>query len=452
MTKDKIKNAQSNELASLVGQQVPDKPKNNRARWVGFLIVFVFFGGLTAWSTLAPLESAAVASGTIAVTGNRRVIQHLEGGIIQKINVVDGSVVKKNQILIQLKNTQAQARLQVSQGEIMELLGIEGRLIAERDNAEKVTFNPRLIAMANKQHRAQHLMKAQRAIFKANQSSFKSHLFMLKQKIGQIKEEIKGVQAQRESNAEQYKYIEEEVVSMTHLATRKLIERPKLLEIKRNAARLKGLQGENIAREAVLRQKIIEIGAQIETTTFERRKDILKELRETQQKIADLLKKEVVEKDVLQRTEIRSPQNGSVVSLNVHTVGGVVKPGEPLMEIVPEEKLLIEANLSPLDIDIVHKGLKAKVQLVAFKTRNTPDLLGKVVHVSADVYEDKATQQSYYKVKIELGKDQLQRLQQGQELYPGMPVQVMILTESRTLFNYLMEPFTGSFKRAFRET
>ena len=274
---------------------------------------------------------------------------------------------------------------------------------------------------------------------------------MLNQKISQIKEEIKGVGAQYQSNIEQYKYIKEEVESMEQLEKQKLIERPKLLELKRTAAKLKGLQGENISQVAVLKQKIAEIGSQIETLKFDRRKDILVELRETQQKLADLVKKEVVEKDVLERTEIRSPRNGSVVSLNVHTVGGVVKPGEPLMEIVPEEKLVIEANLSPMDIDIVHKGLRAKVQLVAFKMRNTPDLTGVVTHVSADAYTDPNTQQPYYQVKIELGKDQMERLQHGQELYPGMPVQVMILTHSQTLFEYMAAPLTESFHRAFRE-
>ena len=154
---------------------------------------------------------------------------------------------------------------------------------------------------------------------------------------------------------------------------------------------------------------------------------------------------------MLKRTEIRSPQNGTIVDMKVHTIGGVIKSGEPLMDIVPEEQLVIDARISPMDIDIVHKGLIAKVDLIAFKTRNTPTLEGKVISVSADSFTDETTGELYYKAKIELDESQLSNLSKAQELYPGMPVQVMVITDNRTLFSYLTTPVKDSFGRAFRE-
>ena len=180
-------------------------------------------------------------------------------------------------------------------------------------------------------------------------------------------------------------------------------------------------------------------------------KDVLTQLREVQKQISDLVKREVVEKDVMDRTLIRSPQTGSVVGLQVHTKGGVVSPGAPMMDIVPEEQLVIQARVSPLDIDVVHKGLIAQVTLSAFKSRTTPTLEGRVESVSADAVQDPQTGEPYYEARVQLDNEQLALLDADQELYPGMPVQVMIVTDKRTMFQYLTSPITDSFNRAFRE-
>lgn len=439
------------ELSALLGKSIPLSPKSQKTRWFGLVILIVFFGGFSLWSSLAPIESAAIAMGTVKVLGSRRTIQHLEGGIVKKINVRDGSVVKKGQVLVALEDTKAKTALSLTVGEVYQLLALDARLKSERDNDTTIYFDRRLIENSKGNKKLMSVMSAQESILKANVGSFLGNTKILKQQIAQLQDQVKGVQAQLESNKVQYKYIQEEVVAVKHLAEKRLIEVPKLLQLQREAARLMGAQGENVARISMLKQKIGETKTKINTLAFDRRKEILTALRETQQKLSDALKKEVVEKDVYERTLIRSPQNGEIVAMKVHTIGGVVKPGEDLMEVVPEEKLDIEANINPVDIDVVKKGLKAKVQLVAFSSRNTPALNGIVTQVSADAYTDEKTGMQYYRASVELNKGELSRLKKNQELSPGMPVQVMIITDNRTLFSYLMSPVLDSFNRAFRE-
>ena len=439
------------ELNSMLGQSIPQSPRNRSIRWFGLAVLSIFFGGFALWSTLAPIESAAIAMGAVKVLGSRRIIQHLEGGIVKKIFVRDGKVVKKGQVLIQLEDTKAKTALSLTLSEVSQLLAIEARLQAERDGAKNIVFSKRLLNAAKKSKKVMSLLHVQKAILTANNGSFTGNVAILHQQIGQLQEQIKGVKAQLKSNIEQYKYIQQEVVSVQHLANKKLIEIPKLLELQRAAAQLQGARGENVAQISMIEQKIGETRTKINTMRFDRRKSVLLELRETQQKLADALKKEVVERDIFERTQIRSPQNGEIVGLQVHTIGGVVQPGEALMEVVPEAKLEIEANIDPVHIDVVKKGLNAKVQLVAFSARNTPTLNGIVSHVSADAYTDEKTGMQYYRATIELGKGELQRLKKDQVLSPGMPVQVMIITDKRTLFSYLMSPVVDSFHRAFRE-
>ncbi|MBV52921.1 MAG: secretion protein HlyD [Coxiellaceae bacterium] len=440
-----------NAIESVLGVNFSKKPNSRFFVMFGIIILVVFFGGFALWSSLAPIESAAIASGKVVVTGNRRTIQHLEGGIIDRINVRDGENVHKGQILVSLENTRSHAAFKLTQGELYRLMTIEARLSAERDNAKSIHFNKKLQVEAKKNKTVLELMRGQETIFDTNQASFLGNISILEQQITQLEEQIKGAKAQLLSTIEQYDLIEEEVVAVKELADKRLIEKPRLLELQRAAARLQGVKGETVSKIAVLNQKIGETKTKIHTMKADRLKEILSQLRDSHQKIADLMKKEIIEGDVLRKTEIRSPQDGTIVDMKVHTIGGVIKPGETLMDIVPEEQLVIDARVSPMDIDIVHKGLIAKVDLIAFKTRNTPTLQGEVVGVSADSFTDETTGELYYKAKIELDEDQLMNLSKSQELYPGMPVQVMIITDNRTLFNYLFTPVKDSFGRAFRE-
>lgn len=429
---------------------IKDTPSIRDPLRFGLLVLLIFVGGFLLWSLLAPLESAAIASGRITVDTNRKTIQHLEGGIVEKIYIHDGSEVKKGQLLIQLENTQAKASLDLIQGQVNESLGREARLITQRDKLPTIIFQTALMKQKNNP-KVQQIIKNQKALFLADQRSFSGQMEILKQRIAQLDNEIDSLNAQVTSETKQLKLIEEEIEAVAFLEKKKLIERPRLLALQREAARLIGNRGEHIGLIAKTNQKIGETKTQMFTLGDKRQKELLQELRDTQQRLAGLLEKEKSAEDVLNRTSIVAPQDGTVVGLQEHTIGGVLKPGATVMNIIPSgDKLVVEAQINPLDIDIVHKGMLAKVQLSAFKQRSTPTLDGTVERVSADSFQDPKTGETYYTARIRIAPNQLKQLK-NVKLYPGMPAQVMIITDKRTPFAYFVSPIKDSFHRAFRE-
>lgn len=417
----------------------------------GITVIIIFFGGFLIWAFFAPLESAAIAPGKITVAGKRRTIQHLEGGIVEKIFVKDGTKVKKGQPLITLDNIEANAIYQLRRNEVFELSAIESRLIAEFKNTENIKFKPILIEHQENK-KVKEIIVSQNSIFLENQKAFSENLKILNQRIQQLQQQIHGYESSEKAIDKQLKLIQEEIKSVAYLEAKKLIERYRLLALQREDAGLTGKKGELIAGIAALNEKIGETKLQISKIKTSHRREILMELRQTQQKLAEALQKEKAAEARLNRTTIRSPIEGTVVGMKVHTVGGVIRPGESVMDIVPShEELIVEAEINPLDIDIVHRGLTAKVQLVSYSLRNTPMLIGKVSHVSADAFTDQKTSKSYYLAQVIIDQKELKKLKSGQTLYPGMPAQVMIVTAKQTPFQYFISPIRNSFNRAFRE-
>lgn len=425
-------------------------PPIQKTMLFGLATLVIFIGGFLLWALLAPIDSAAIAPGKIIVAGKTRVVQHLEGGIVQKILVRDGSKVTKGQTLIKVDDTRSAIALQIIRNEVFELLAIETRLKAERDHAKKLHF-PQRLKNAEAIKTSRNIMAAQQRIFKANAKNLNDQVNILQQRIKQLKEQMVGVKGQIVSHVRQLKLLREELKAVVYLQKRKLIDKPRLLKLQRNEAYLIGKQGENKSKLATLKQRIGETKLQIITLHSKQRKEILTQLRDTQQKLTELLQKEKAAQDTLTRTDVVSPQDGIVVNLKIHTKGAVIQPGEMLMEIVPtKEHLIAQVRVNPLDIDVVHPGLKAQVRLTVLKMRTTPTLSGIVTHVSADALTDKTTQNSYYEANVAISKQQLKRLH-GQKLYPGMPVEVMIITDNITPWNYLMAPIKNSMSRAFRE-
>ena len=430
---------------------IPARPLIKHAAKFGMTVIAAFFGGLLIWSLAAPLEKAAIAPGKITVDSNRKSIQHLEGGIVGKIHIRDGSQVKKDDLLITLSNTRETAQLGLYQARPYELLAAEARLKAERDDLKEIAFPKSL--RESKDESAQSIMESNRKILKANRKNVASQVKILKQRIEQLKKEISSLQAQAKSKAEQLKLIQEEIKAVAFLEKKKLIERPRLLALQREAARLKGDRDEQLGLIARAEQRIGETQVQIISVQEKYQKDTLDVLRQTQQQLTDVVQQMKAATDVFVRTEIRSPIDGKVVGLKHHTIGGVVKPGEVLLQIVPsEDRLVVEARVSPLDIDIVTEGLTASVSLTAFKQRSTPNLNGKVIHVSADSFQDPNTQQTYYLARVEIDRAELKRLPDNVQLKPGMPAQVLIVVGRQTLIGYLISPIRDSFYRAFRES
>jgi len=417
---------------------------------VGVLVVFVFFGAFGAWAALAPLDSAAIAPGTVNVLSQRKTLQHLEGGIVTEILVDEGSRVSAGDVVIRLDATQAKIRLDLLQGQLYAAEASAARLEAERDGLDAIQFPEALSALVSEVPKVAKVMTGQQRIFAARKEQLTNRAQILNSRIRQLEEEINGLQAEISTQNRELVLIGEELDSVSSMVAKGVEPRTRLLALKRNAARIEGERAQNKAAIARARQAIGETSLQIDDLDANNLTEVVAELRTVENEIADARERIAAARDILSRTEVIAPVSGVVVNLQVHTTGGVVGPGEPLLDLVPgDDDLIIEARLALTDIDVVHVGLPARVQLTAFNQRSTPSFEGEVRHVSADRIEDRHSGEAYYRLRVELleGQSDLELL----ELYPGMPVQVMVRTGERTLLAYLVEPIVDSFGRALKE-
>lgn len=416
----------------------------------GLWVLFVVFGIFGLWSACAPLKTAAVAPGSVALDSNKKTIQHLEGGIIKDILVKEGDFVKAGQPLILLDETNAKARYDIVLSQMRAFRANEQRLIAERDSLEKPDFDIPLLKDKDNPDIAT-IINTQNRMFESRQQAVEGEINVLQQKIKQAQEEIGGLQAQEAAARKQLSYLNEEIATVQKLVEKGQALRPRLLALQRAASDIAGRQGEYSANIARAKQSITEAEVQIINVKNNRQNEVAKELRDVQTQIADFQERLKAAEDVFNRIAIVAPQAGEVTGLMFHTKGGVIQPGVPIMDIVPQDdKLIIEARVSPLDIDVVHTGLPARIRLSAYKTRRVPTLDGEVVTVSADRFVDKATNIPYYLARVEIDNDELKELHEV-DLYPGMPADVLIVTGQRTLLSYLLNPIGDSFFRAFRE-
>ena len=417
----------------------------------GMAVLLIFFGGFGTWAALAPLETASIASGRIVVESNTKIVQHLEGGIVGKILVKEGTVVREGDPVLVLDETQPGSQLFVVHSRLRHDMAREARLIAERDKLAAITFPAPLVADAGTNPEVAEILAAQQRIFASRRETIESQTAILNQRIAQFREEIRGLEAEIVAQTKQLALIREELGDVEFLVNKGLERRARLLALQRQSADIEGSRARGQASIARSRQSIGEAQLRILDLTTTMHAEVVKELREVQSEIADLTQQRRTAEDVLTRTVIRAPASGTVVKLKFHTPGGVVAPREPLMEIVPEnDQLIVEAQVSPNDIDVVHAGLRAQVRLTAFSTRATPTLEGTLQQVSADRLQDERTGMPYYSARIVFSDEQEQKVQ-GVQLYPGMPAEVMIIAGQRTALSYLLQPLTDSFSRAMRE-
>ena len=416
----------------------------------GSAIIALFFGGLGVWAAVAPLESAAIASGLVSVDTNRKTIQHLEGGIVGEILVRDGEVVRRDQVLIRLDGTGPRATLDLLKGRRLAASALGARLIAERDGRAEVQFPDNLVAQVS-ETKVIETLDGQINIFRARRKAIASQVKIQELQISQILEEIGGLKGQIRAENLQQKLIRSEIADVRMLVGKGLARKPRLLALQRRLAEIEGSRSRNQANIARAKQRIGEARIRITEIRTNLLNEVLVELRNVRAELFDLSERIRAAEDVLSRTDIRAPLAGTVVGLQVHTRGGVIAPGAALMDIVPsDEKLVIEANVDPIDIDVVHPGLEAQVRITAFSMRNAKPLIGRVMSVSADRLIDERTGQAYYRARIELTENPAKAFE-GATLYPGMPAEVMIVTGARTALGYIFNPISSSFNRAFRE-
>jgi len=419
----------------------------------GVLLVGLFFGGIGWWAASAPLAGAAIASGVVSPDGSRRTVQHLEGGIIRGILVRDGSLVRAGEPLILLEDVQARAGFDMLQTRFYTLAATQARLLAEQSAATSVRFPDWLIDATSAHPTALEAMVAQRAMFDARAKALAERRGILRQRIEQLRQEIAGLEAQIRADSRQIVLIDEEIQGVEQLYRKGLERKTRLLALQRGRADIEGNRAERRARIARAEQAIGEAELQIIAQGTAQLEAINEEASRIQSELAEIEQRLAASRDVLERTLITAPVDGTVVALRFRTPGGVIRPGEPVLEIVPDsEELLIDARVSPMDIDVVRAGLPARVVLPAFQQRHMPQIQGRVRQISADALTDPQTGQRFFEARIEIDRNQLAALEPALELTAGMPAEVYITTGERTALDYLLSPFYDSLRRAFRET
>ena len=419
--------------------------------WTGNLLVCGFVVGLGTWSTYAPLESAAIAIGTVESESSRKTIQHLEGGIIREILVADGDVVRAGQTLISLEDTKARAEAQSLQGQLWEATAREARLQAEQHGEERVLFPAELEMAQYASPSVADVLAGQQAIFETRRQVFQSQAAVNREKRSQVEKEIEGLRAQESAASRRIEIVREEAATVAMLVNKGLERRPRLLNLEREMADIEGRRGEIVAQISRAGQVINESQATLLKLENDRQNEIAQSLREVQNQIFQIRERLQAADDQLSRTAVKAPQDGVVTDLRIHTPGGVIGAGAPLMDLVPrQDRLVVIARVRPEDIDVVRPGLSADVNLLPYNQRRVPRLHGTVTHVSADRLVDKRTDQPYYATKIRV-QDPAGVGIDGVQIIPGMPAQVFIKTGRGTVALYALRPLLDSFHGAFRE-
>lgn len=416
----------------------------------GVATIVVAFGGFFGWAYLAPLNSAAIASGVVMVDSHRKTVQHLEGGILKELLVREGDIVKAGQVLLRLDGTLADATFGQIRGQQLVALARVTRLRAEQADQRSLTFPPELLAEAG-DPAVTDTIKTEERLFVVRWESYDGQITVQKKRIAQLNEEVAALQSQAAATSDRLSYIEEQLGNVKQLVEKGFERRPRLLELQGQAAELKGKRGEYLANIAKARQAIAGAEQDIINLQHTRRTEGTKELQDNQTLLADLSDRLRAATDIVQRKDVIAPQDGLVVDLRYFTPGGVITPGAPIMDIVPlDDNLIVEARVNPTDIDVVRAGLPAFVRLTAYKQRRVPPIAGTVIYVAADKMVDQRNGDPYFIARVRLAAASLAELKHV-ELYPGMPAEVMVVTGERRALDYFVAPITDSMRRAFRE-
>ncbi len=430
--------------------RIPNRPSTRADIWVGIALVAMFTAGLGVWSAWAPLAAATQASGSLVVEGSRRTVQHLEGGIIREFLVRDGDRVTENQVLLRLDDTQTAATAEALRGAVDGFRALDARLAAERGEADRVNF-PDDLGQRRGELRVAEILAGQEAIFSSRRVALDGQSAILRQRIAQLRAEIRSYEAQMKSHDDQLFFVRAEIDDVRGLVEKGLERRPRMLALQRTAAQLVGGRDQQLGLIAKAEQTIQETELQLLQLRNARQAEITTEQRDLQTRLADVEERLRAASDVQRRRDVLAPVAGTITSLRFHTIGGVVRPGEPLLDVVPtEEGLVVEVRILPNDINAVVVGMPAEIRLTAFRQRVVPAVHGKVVYVAADVESDPRSAQSFFRAKVRIDPSQLAALEDV-VLAPGMPADVMISAGDRTLLRYLAQPLLDSFHRAFRE-
>lgn len=431
---------------------VPTIPNSIRGPAVaGFLIIAVAFGGFGGWAALAPLNSAVVSQGTVTVSGNRRDVQHLEGGIVKELLVRDGDVVEAGQVLMRMDPSRAMANLSMVRAQLNADLALEARLMAERDKRAAITFPADLASNVGDPAIAE-ILSGQTLQFETRRQSREGQVSILTQRKAQYREQIGGLNKQILEKNRQIAFLAEELSDKKFLFQKGYTPKSNVLALERETARLKGEIGEHTGDIARTQQAIGEADLQIIQVSRSFQDEVAQELRKVQVEIADLRERLNANDDTVRRLDVRAPVAGTVVGMIAHTEGGVIGQGTVVMQIVPlHDDLVIEARVSPNDISHVHVGLETSVRFPTFSGRTVPTIFGTVEQVSADRLTDSHTGAPYYLARIMVAESELQKLGEGRKILPGMGADLMMTIAERSALHFMISPIKDVIDKSMRE-
>ena len=415
---------------------------------IGWALIFVTFVVVGGWTAVAKMDSAIVAPGVVAIQSSRKTVQHLEGGIIKEILVHEGEHVQAGQVLFRLDPTPAESSFEVQRNQLFALIAQEARLLAERDHSAGISWPKALLDNSGKPT-VQQAIADQQKQFQDRRASLNGQVKLLQSKIEQLKTEIGGLQVERESTTKQLDFITQELKDMTLLLKDNLVQKSRVFALQREQSRLQGVIGRSTADEAKAQTAIGEATLQIQEVLNKFAEEVASSILEARQKINDAREKVKVAQDIFTRLSITSPVTGTVQDLKVFTLGGVIRPGEALLQVVPDrEKLIVQAHVSPQDMDSMWPGMKAEVRFSAFKGEILPIIMGHVESVSRDRLINEETHQPYFLAQVvtdEIPPDV------KDHLVAGMPAELIFPTGARTVLNWLVRPLENRLNSAFRQ-
>ena len=433
---------------------ISDIPKSSDWRLparLGYLVIFLTFGIGGAWVTIAQISSAVMAPATVSVQTNVKQVQHLEGGIVGEILVRENQHVTQGQLLIRLSDVQAKAALVTVRHDLVAARVQEARLLAERDQKSEIELPPDLEAAASTDPVVAHAVEDEKAAFTDREQSLQGQIGVLQSRIDQLKTQIQGLMIEQASTTAQMGLIDKELSGLNQLLAEHLVPLPRVLETERERARLQGAIGQLISDQAKAKQAIGETEISIQGLRQKLQEETATNLLEVRQKIADLSERLSVNQDIMKRIEVLAPVSGDIQALNVHSIGQVIRAGEPLMEIVPDDEPLdIRAHFVPTDIDRIQRGAEVEVRFPSFHSRSTPVILGTLASVSADRLNDDASHEPYYLGVISVNKLRIPE-ELRERLRAGMPAEVLVPLGKRPVLSYLVSPMMEFWNKTFRE-
>ena len=419
----------------------------------GVVGLFGLLCGMILWATTTRIAGAIIAPGHVEVDQNRQIVQHPTGGVVSKILVKEGDVVQADDLLIWLDDTHMRTSLEIVEGQLYEFTARRARLEAERDGRDTITFDPGLVQAQTTRPEVAELVTGQRNLFNARRDSIASQASQLERRSAQIENQIVGITAQEQALARQRGLIQSELDAQQSLLERGLTQTSRVLALQRESASLDGQIGELAASKAESEQRLIEIEIEVLRLTTARREEAITRLRDLRAREMELVQEQRALLSDIEQMTLRAPVSGIVYNMRVQTMRSVVRGAEPILFIIPQDRpLVIAARVDPVHVDQIVLGQQVNLRFSALDQRTTPELVGQVVLVSADVFDDEASGARFYRVEIALNPGELGKLAEGQVLIPGMPVEAFLRTADRSPMAYLMQPMADYFNRAFRES